>query len=207
VQAAIISSGTLDQAFGGEAANPLELNFEGSQDDAVFMGRMSYLYTASTYFTFFNAYRTGSNFSVIGTGNQIKELSTSDYIGSATNTPGQSGGFFYFRSTPGTRTTGNWTDDGDTGFIGFSFKLEEDSTTEGGAKAGDPVYGWAEVERLTGGEGKLLGWAYEDTGQKIKVGNTGRIPEPSAFALLALGAAGLHSLRQTTRRRSRPVAS
>ena len=78
-------------------------------------------------------------------------------------------------------TAGYWNPDGDSHFVGFSFELESDGTT---------VYGWAEIERLDSANGRLLGWAYDDSGAPITV------PEPAGLALLALGAAGVSALRK-----------
>ena len=48
--------------------------------------------------------------------------------------------------------------------------------------------------------GRLLGWAYEDSGAAIHIGDTGEdsaaIPEPGGLALLAAGAAGVMTLRR-----------
>lgn len=89
---------------------------------------------------------------------------------------------------------GQWTKGCDKGFFGFSFELEKQS--DSATSAGTTVYGWAEVERLTYNQGKLIGWAYEDSGDPIQVGDAGAIPEPNTFALLALGAAGVTALRR-----------
>ena len=42
-------------------------------------------------------------------------------------------------------------------------------------------------------DGSVIDWAYEDTGIEIPAG---MVPEPSSFAILAMGAAGLVALRQ-----------
>ncbi len=77
--------------------------------------------------------------------------------------------------------------DGRHGFFRLHFILESTS---------DWVVGWAEIQRMDGSNGKLLGWACEDSGDPIQVGDAGAIPEPNTFALLALGAAGVTALRR-----------
>ena len=85
---------------------------------------------------------------------------------------------------------GDWSQDGQRGFLGIRFSLE----------AGGLVYSWMEVERVADRHGRLLGWAYEDDGTAIHIGDTGDggapVPEPGGLALLASGAAGLMALRK-----------
>ncbi len=71
-----------------------------------------------------------------------------------------------------------------TGLIGFKFRNNANTNT---------YFGWGRVQvnPLSGGAyagGKLIDWAYDDTGGSI---NAGQTPEPTTIALLALGAAGL----------------
>ena len=189
----IIYSGAMEQDFGTDAGT-LMVNFEGSQDDAMFRG-VKTRFTASSYFTWFSARRSGNDFDMLETATHlVKKLSSSATVGTAANLPGTYYGLFYMRSTPGTMTTGNWATNGQSGFFGFSFTLEGES--DSGLAAGSTVYGWAEVERIDAANGKLLGWAYEDSGDPIRVGQTSSIPEPNTLALLAFGAAGVTALRR-----------
>lgn len=69
---------------------------------------------------------------------------------------------------------------GTEGYIGFKFTPNDDSGT---------FYGWMRVALSNDGStGVIRDWAYETSGSGITVG---AVPEPSAFALLGLGAAGL----------------
>lgn len=43
---------------------------------------------------------------------------------------------------------------------------------------------------------EILEWAYEDSGEAIRAGQTTEIPEPTGLALLAAGAAGVAALRR-----------
>jgi hypothetical protein len=90
--------------------------------------------------------------------------------------------YFYYQGV------GDWQTNNVAHYFGFSFQLET---------VGNPtVYGWAEVERLDEESGRLLGWAYEDSGAPIQVSDTGTpIPEASPLALFALGAAGILAYR------------
>lgn len=64
---------------------------------------------------------------------------------------------------------------GETAYLGFRF------TPDAG---GGPYYGWMQVIfSNTGGEGKIIDWAYEDSGAAITVG---AVPEPSMAALAML---------------------
>lgn len=76
-----------------------------------------------------------------------------------------------------------------TGYIGFKF--DPDSVV--GAQT---WFGWARIAvgNNTGAvDGSVIEWAYDDAGDSIKVG---AVPEPSSIAMLAMGAAGLLTLRQ-----------
>lgn len=191
-EAAIIYSGEMDQPFGADTGAFL-VNFEGSQDDARFNG-LSTHYTGEMDMYQLLASREGNDFKVNSSGGLIVNLSASNSVGVATNIPEYYKGLFYFGTTPGTWATGNWDTDGETACFGFSFTLEEES--DSGLAAGSTVYGWAEVERLNASNGRLLGWAYEDSGDPIRVGDTGVVPEPNTLGLLALGAAGLAAIRR-----------
>lgn len=83
---------------------------------------------------------------------------------------------------------GAWTQDGQAAYLGLRFGLE----------GGGHVYGWAKIERVSSGNGRLLGWAYQNDGTPIHVGDAGSapIPEPSGLGLLALGVAGVLGLRR-----------
>lgn len=60
--------------------------------------------------------------------------------------------------------------------------------------AGDPHYGWIELDLASMSQLTVVGWAYEtDPGQEIQVG---AVPEPSSLAVLACGAAGVLSMRR-----------
>ncbi len=85
---------------------------------------------------------------------------------------------------------GAWDANDVTGYFGFRFNLEVDSPN---ATAGTTVYGWAQVERVSPSSGRLLQWAYDDSGAPIQVGV---VPEPGTLSLLALGAAGIAALRK-----------
>ncbi len=132
-------------------------------------------------------------------------LSASQSIPSALNFVPNAYFFFrttYFLLTPNSsfstayfNTTGAWTVDGQRGFFGFSFILENESAS--GAPEGTMVYGWAEMERISASEGRLLQWAYDDTGAPIQVGV---VPEPNTLGLLALGAAGIAAMRRRRHR-------
>ena len=85
-------------------------------------------------------------------------------------------------------TWGSWTQDGQAGYLGLRFALE----------GGGHAYGWAKIERVSSGNARLLGWAYEDSGRSIHITGTGEapVPEPSGLSLLALGAAGVTAMRK-----------
>jgi len=79
---------------------------------------------------------------------------------------------------------------GTSGYIGVRF-----------GPPGDQKYGWiAFGANSDASVGIITGWAHEDSGDPIHVGDTGGggepIPEPSGLALLAAGAAGLASMRK-----------
>lgn len=81
---------------------------------------------------------------------------------------------------------GDWTF-GERGFVGMSIQINAQT-----------VYGWADVQfnNYDGsgvGSFTLFGYAYEDNGMSIAAG---AVPEPSTFALLAAGAAGVAFLKR-----------
>ncbi len=83
--------------------------------------------------------------------------------------------------------------DGQTGYLGFMF----DPNSTAGFDTTTPIdYGWLEMTVDSVNGGKIVAWAYEDSGASITVG---AVPEPSSLALLAAGAVGVNALR---RRRS-----
>jgi hypothetical protein len=72
---------------------------------------------------------------------------------------------------------------------------------------GSPDYGWVELS-VTGGTdpsqgptATILGWAYNDDGTSLRTGQT---PEPTALALLALGATGV--MMRRPRRPDQPAS-
>ena len=85
---------------------------------------------------------------------------------------------------------GDWAVDGQKSHLGI--KLE--------AEGGGDLYGWMEIERVDKLNGRVLGWAYDDSGAAIHIGDTGEggapVPEPSGLALLAAGAAGVTAFRR-----------
>jgi len=78
--------------------------------------------------------------------------------------------------------------EGNTGYIGFKFDPDGIAGTQ-------TFFGWVQmtVGGDTFGNGKVVAWAYENTGAAIQAG---AVPEPSSIVLLALGAAGVASWRR-----------
>ena len=81
-----------------------------------------------------------------------------------------------------------------TGIIGFKFNP---ASTDGFNPAPNDTptnYGWFRLEVNTTTGGKIVDWAYETTpNASIKAG---AVPEPSSLGCLALGAAGIRTLRR-----------
>jgi len=76
------------------------------------------------------------------------------------------------------------------------------------------LYGWAEVSLSIGNIGPttgpnvtIWGYAYDNTGVQIKMGEGSIVPEPAPVALLALGAMTLGAKGVRCWRRNRPAAS
>ena len=190
--AAIIHDGE-DHTF-GDTGGPHILTMEGTNHEVILAGHAG-------AWSGFDMASPGDSF-------QVSPYSTA-YVGQLNSTesvgPGQTLGWntmstmasmnFYLVDADNTsRADGLWDESNEKAFFGFSFALEEESGS--GLAAGSTVYGWAEVGPLAPAEGKLLGWAYEDSGEPIRVGQTSSIPEPNTLALLALGAAGVAAMRR-----------
>lgn len=165
-QASIISSGPLDQDFGG-AAVVYNLIMEGTLDEFDLLG-----YDNSGYIGFYSQRRNSAKMY----GSDM--LSGGNVVGSASNTPTYSQAWFYSSWS----SDMNWDTDGDVGYTGVSFERED---------TGNLVYGWMQIERTSATSGKLLGWAYEDDGSAITV-----IPEPSVLALGGVFGLGLVGVRR-----------
>ncbi len=157
----------------------MELAIEGTVSDLKFGG-----YSGS-YFVYFYVAGNG-NGRVTRPGSVFRMLASGEVVDSWINF-GVFGAFY--SNYQGTSTNGDWQTNGQTGFFGFRFELENDSPN---ATVGTMVYGWAEVERLSPTSGRVLQWAYDDSG-------AGVVPEPGTLSLLALGAASIAPMR---RRRS-----
>ena len=194
-QGAITYSGPMNHPFGSDYGS-YDLTMEGFSPEARFRGAFNAgtsMY--STNAARFDVKKLNNNFRVNAGGTMyysIYNLPFSNRVGPNNNTPSASNGVFYSVSagTMGPVHYGFWTHDGQSGYFGFSFDLENATS--------DTVYGWGQVERIDACNGSLLGWAYEDSGADIHVGDTGApvIPVPSALGLAALGAAGVLSIRR-----------
>lgn len=194
-EGAFVFSGPLSQNFGFDAG-AYALTMEGAAPEVEFGGNrytdngtsggIAWRYVARSFYLT----AIGNAFQVYANGSAYP-LAAGDQVGPGGYMPNAGFGGFYQRlgySTwiggtwvPSSPPAGYWLQDGDRDYIGFSFELESDGTT---------VYGWAEIERLDYANGRLLGWAYDDSGNPITV------PEPGGLALLALGAAGVSALRK-----------
>lgn len=206
-QGAVVYSGPLNQDFGppiGEVGlGRLDVTVEGADPDLMFMagnqmGGNAHLILAGAY---------------VGTGGTVgdalvlaKDLTvpsppfaetvmpfmvaaaSSKFVGPGAMVPAHSRGFLDaegVHATFGPFQYGYWAANGYRGPVGFSFMSEENPDLR--------LYGWAEVERLDPDHGRLLYWAYEDSGEPIHV------PEPGSLALLALGAAGVAARRKRSK--------
>ena len=201
-QAGIIYSGPMNQSF-GENYGDYDLTMEGTNPEARFHGDT--MGGESLKVTRLNDNFSAKAFDMFSI---MYMLPSSTRIGPNDTLNDNTAGFFYFHSllfyidsshlTVFTGPHGHWTQNGQSGYFGFTFDLENESA--GGAAAGTTVYGWGLVERIDSANGRLLGWAYEDSGGEIHVGDTGSdtspIPVPSALGLAALGAAGVLSMRR-----------
>ena len=200
-QGGIVYSGPMSQPFGSTYGS-YDLTMEGLNPEARFWGASNpgtTMYTSNS--AQFRVGRLNDNFQVNAEGSMyysILNLAFSNRVGPNTNRPSLTNAVFYsvWVGTYWSGLYGQWTHDGQTGYFGFSFDLENESASN--APAGTTVYGWGEVERIDASNGRLLGWAYEDSGADIHVGDTGTpvIPVPSALGLAALGAAGVLSMRR-----------
>ena len=74
----------------------------------------------------------------------------------------------------------------------------------------DLYYGWADVTTVDKQTLTLWGYAYEPSGEPIRVGDKGLqppgVPEPSTLSLLAMGAAGLAAVRVRRSKRETQAA-
>jgi hypothetical protein len=191
-EAGIIWSGPLSDDF-GDSSGTWGWTIEGSQSEINLLGN------ADSFLSFFGATGADQQMEFINSFGDITLLQTGDVVNNAANFLSNAEFYYKFESVYYIGTTsyvsstvrGDWTTDGQKGFFGFRFKLENESAS--GSPAGSFVYGWGEVERITSADGRLLQWAYDDSGDPITVG---AIPEPGTLGLLALGAVGIVALRK-----------
>ncbi len=170
--------------FGPGYGGDYDLTMQGTHPEAQFFGRNSAgmaQYYGAQGVRQPTGPGAGANFQVATQGGSsfLKKVSGSQSIGlSPLVEPDKNSGYFdIFRFPPGS-ASGEWSlGSGDTGYFGFSFDLEDG----GGNHTGPTVFGWAQVQTINWGNGRLLSWAYENSGDPIHV------PVPSSLALLALG--------------------
>ena len=170
---------TVDINF-GDVGGTKDLKMEGDNAELRFS---SFFYAG---FILSAIYGEGAK--VFNDGINAKALATTQYVGDGTdaksNEPGSNVGNFYFNGS------GDWTAIGPPSqMCGISFVPDLGSV--------ERVYGWIAVQKISNKAGKITAWAYEDSGLKINVGDTGPVPEPATgLALLAPGAAGIAAYRR-----------
>ena len=185
---------TVDIPFGiGQGGNK-DLKMEGDNAEFNLIGHKS---TSMTYSNKNYAFIISQNTAgaavrttyFIGASSAAKSFAITEYVGPDDNTPNNSLGRFAtatIYSTGYAASRGFWSQNEQIKYCGVSFKKNDGS--------GDKVYGWIKVERLSRASGKVISWAYENTGIKIQAG---AMPEPATgLALLALGVAGIARYRR-----------
>jgi hypothetical protein len=89
---------------------------------------------------------------------------------------------------------GAWPIDGTPKYLGLQFDM-----------SGNPHFGWAQVGvnvNSTDSSFTVVDWAYENQASTaIAAGDSGAVPEPTSFALFAMGAAGLLAWRRRNQAR------
>ena len=188
--AAIVYSGTLNVTLGLNDTQSLDLDGGGYdlrfELDRRFVPGGPYNYAIAQALV---------NGGIIGAGNAVQNFSASESISGASliNT-----GYLFWARTFGTLHPGYEFSYSSPGYVGFRLELD------GGDK-----YGWVQIKDIPSNARSytIVDWAYEDSGNPIKTGETGVVPEPSGLALLACGAAGIYALRKKkTTKRSMPYA-
>ena len=181
--AEIFYDNDVNENFGGSSGRSFELTMEELSTPEV-----SFLASFGDYYRDILVKGIGNNFGVNTDSSFVVKRSIGDSIaGSSSSNPYQIATGLFSRRVFTTDPTsawvadpGNWHD-GDKGYFGFSFQLENNTD----------VYGWGSVEIIEAGHGRLLEWAYQSDGSAIEVGATGTavVPLPSSLALFALGMA------------------